>query len=418
MAARTREGGKARSLPPTSPLRARRITGESKRPRATSNALDGRYRIDTLLGVGGMGRVYRARQIGTDRDVALKIVRRDEAIPAGRARFRDEAAMLARLRHPNIVTLYDFIEADDDDGPMDYLAMELVEGPCLDELLRERGKLPWQEVASIAAQIASALDHAHGRGIVHRDLKPANIAIVEEHGNRADVRVLDFGVAKLVGPVSSKNRTKPGFVVGTPAYMAPEQERGVVSPALDVFALGVLAFEAVTGKLPRGKLDFGDVPVHPDFASLVERMLADTPEGRPTAARVADELELLVREPRAAVIVPRPKRRPLALALGAMALLVTGLASGGAIASVAAPACESPAAARAAHELEMGLSPNASPAVRMLEPGRSARAPVVRGRTPAAAAPAAGAATPSSAPRPAPSAPRANVFSTDGMRTP
>lgn len=219
---------------------------------APCGALEGRYRIDGLLGVGGMGRVYRARQLGTDRDVALKVVRRDEETGAGRARFRDEAAILARLCHPNIVTIFDFLEADDGDGPVDYLAMELVEGVSLDELLRERKCLPWPMVAAIAAQVASALDHAHSRGVVHRDLKPGNVAVVDPNDDTMRVCLLDFGVAKLVGHTRARNRTRPGLVVGTPAYMSPEQAAAYpdIDGRTDIYACSVVLYQCLTGIQP------------------------------------------------------------------------------------------------------------------------------------------------------------------------
>lgn len=333
-----------------------------------------------------MGRVYRARQLGPDRDVALKIVRRDDAVPTGRARFRDEAAILGRLRHPNIVTLYDFIEADDGDGAVDYLAMELVEGMCLDELLRERGRLPWQKACSIAAQIASALEHAHARGVVHRDLKPSNIAIVDEHRDDLVVRVLDFGVAKLMSPVDARNRTRPGFVVGTPAYMAPEQERGEVKPSIDVYALGVLAYEAVVGSVPTGgPVTFGDVELDPRFMGLVTRLLSPSADARPSAAEAAEAFASLVRGPAGA---PATKERRWTRGASGIAIVIAlcgGMLGGGAIVDATkAPGVEhggastiAQGAARQPRVAEPGLSP-ASPSIRSYEgPGGAARSATV-----------------------------------------
>jgi serine/threonine protein kinase len=378
-----------------------------------------------------MGRVYRARQLGPDRDVALKVVKRDDAVPTGRARFRDEASILARLRHPNIVTLYDFVEADDADGGVDYLAMELVEGVGLDELMRERGRLPWRQACSIAAQIASALDHAHGRGVVHRDLKPANIAILEESGDDVVVRVLDFGVAKLMGPVNARNRTRPGFVVGTPAYMAPEQERGEVKPSIDVYALGVLTYEAVVGKLPTGgPVTFGDVELDPEFMSLLTRLLEATAEARPSAAEAAQGFASLLRSPEA----ERSRRgrgwRRSASAIAVVAALFGGALGGGAIVDAtkaeasdrsgpSAATCSPGAVVRQPHVAEVGLSPAAPSPVRSSEGARAvSKAPAAKaGPSGSARGPAPSAHAPTNPPTKMP--PNVTVFSTDGPhRTP
>ena len=397
---------------------------------APCGALEGRYRIDGLLGVGGMGRVYRARQLGTDRDVALKVVRRDEETGAGRARFRDEAAILARLCHPNIVTIFDFLEADDGDGPVDYLAMELVEGVSLDELLRERKCLPWPMVAAIAAQVASALDHAHSRGVVHRDLKPGNVAVVDPNDDTMRVCLLDFGVAKLVGHTRARNRTRPGLVVGTPAYMSPEQERGEVTPAIDVFALGVLVYETVVGKRPSSgvPITFGDVDLDPAFAALLSRLLDPVAERRPTAGEAAEAFAAVARPAKK----PEPRVAPRTLALG----LVAGLAAlalsalgGSALASPAA--CPPATASRQPHVAEPGLSPSAPTPPRMSE-SRSSGARASSIGAGAGAVAGAGAAkvasspeTPAASAKASPSAvapahlpAHTTVFSTDGSRLP
>jgi len=407
------------------------------RPPAPCSALDGRYRIEGLVGVGGMGRVYRACQLGTDREVALKVVSRDEEIPAGRARFRDEAVILARLRHPNIVTLYDFLEADEGDGTVDYLAMELVEGVGLDELLRERKRLPWRMVSAIATQIASALDHAHGRGVVHRDLKPANIVVVDASEDNVRVCVLDFGVAKLVDASRVRNRTRPGLVVGTPAYMSPEQERGEVIPAIDVYALGVLVYETVVGQRPpsgeTGPITFGDAELDPAFASLLSRLLDPVADRRPTAFEAAEAFAALARP------AQQPAHTRVAtrtIALGAVASVVAlALSALGGSAVTATSSCP-PATAMGVREprvVEASLSPSAPTPLRTSE-GRgglaraaSTGAVAISGAAAvktASSSEAPAASAKASPPAVAPGYPSARtpvpttVFSTDGSRLP
>ena len=213
------------------------------------------YRILSELGEGGMGVVYRARDERLRRDVALKVIApgilADEAI---RARFQAEALALSQLNHPNVCTIYEIGEADG----RNFIAMEYVEGKLLSSLIAARA-LPVETVVLYAIQIADALAHAHERGIVHRDLKGANVMITPE--GRA--KVLDFGVAKWTARPEEETRTlaavtDSGRMVGTVAYMAPEVLRG--SPAdrrSDIWALGVLLYEMLTGHLPfRGQTQF------------------------------------------------------------------------------------------------------------------------------------------------------------------
>jgi serine/threonine protein kinase/Tol biopolymer transport system component len=214
----------------------------------------GSYTLTACIGAGGMGEVYRARDSKLGRDVAVKVLPPHfTSDPERRSRFAREARVLATLNHPNIATIHGL---EDSDG-MTALVLELVEGESLADRL-ERGPLPSSHAITIAAQIADALDAAHEKGIVHRDLKPANIVL---QGGAPDlgssdlrIKVLDFGVAKLVterfeGVATSVVNTREGQIVGTPAYMSPEQARGqAVDARTDVWAFGCVLYEMIVGR--------------------------------------------------------------------------------------------------------------------------------------------------------------------------
>src|SRR5579864_8019579 len=208
------------------------------------------YRIHTALGAGGMGEVYRATDTRLGRDVALKVLPSDVAHdPERLARFQREARAIAALNHPNVVTLYSVEEAEG----VHFLTMELIEGQPLDRLIAANG-LPIDKIMEIAGVLAEALAAAHEKGIVHRDLKPGNVMVTRE----GRVKVLDFGLAKDVGAESSDSatltsagRTQAGVVMGTPAYMSPEQVSGrTLDHRTDIFSLGVLLHEMATGRRP------------------------------------------------------------------------------------------------------------------------------------------------------------------------
>jgi serine/threonine protein kinase len=220
----------------------------------------GVYEISAQIGAGGMGEVYRAADSNLKRSVAIKVLPASVAGDADRlARFQREAEMLAALNHPNIAAIYGLEKTPD----FTALVMELVEGEDLSQRIA-RGALPLDEALPIAKQIADALDAAHEQGIIHRDLKPANIKV------RADgtVKVLDFGLAKAMDPAGassvnamhsptlSMHATMQGVILGTAAYMAPEQARGnpiEMDERTDVFGLGAMLYELVTNQLPYGK---------------------------------------------------------------------------------------------------------------------------------------------------------------------
>lgn len=201
----------------------------------------GRYVLFEPLGQGSAGAVFRARDTVLDRDIAVKLLHEvhgsDDEL---RERFFREARACARLRHPNIITLYDFGEI----GEQPYMVMELLRGRNLRALMRDSGcSLAVEEKLELMAQVCDALGHAHRAGIIHRDIKPSNIFV--EDSVRA--KVLDFGIARL----ASSNLTRPGCALGTPDYMAPEQILGRVCDARsDIFSTGILAFEFLAGFHP------------------------------------------------------------------------------------------------------------------------------------------------------------------------
>jgi serine/threonine protein kinase len=201
-----------------------------------------RYEILQTLGQGGMGVVYLARQKKLDRLVAIKAISPYLAQePEVRERFAAEASVLARLSHPNIVTLYDYIEEPD----ALYLVMEYVEGKPLSEILKA-GPLPLESIRKYFHQILDAFAYAHSKGIIHRDIKPSNIIITPE----GQVKILDFGVAKILS--SDHTQTRTGMRVGTLMYMSPEQVKGEknLDARSDIYSLGVVLFEMLTGKPP------------------------------------------------------------------------------------------------------------------------------------------------------------------------
>ena len=237
----------------------------------------GSHEITALLGKGGMGEVYRARDLKLKREVAIKILPGEFAQDTDRiSRFQREAEVLASLNHPNIAAIYDVADANQ----TRYLVLELVEGETLADRIA-RGPILVEEALDIARQICEALEAAHEKGIIHRDLKPANVKLTSEGG----VKVLDFGLAKAMsgtnaGPIALSNSptmlsgTMAGMIVGTAAYMSPEQARGrEADPRSDVFAFGCVLYEMLTGRQAFQGEDVSDVlasvmKLDPDFGSL------------------------------------------------------------------------------------------------------------------------------------------------------
>jgi serine/threonine protein kinase len=215
--------------------------------------LDGRYRLDSRLGAGGVGAVYRATQLNLGRSVAIKILL-EGLHPSFRARFEREARALAGLRHPNIVAVSDFgVEKSDVEGKEQqtpFIVMELIEGETLHYRLAQ-GPLPAEKVMIVARELLRALSFVHDQGLVHRDLKPGNVLIEKLPHDEERVRLLDFGLAKAMEQGTGENVTRAGDVLGTPAYMAPEQVGGdKVDVRTDLYAFGVMLFQMLTGHVP------------------------------------------------------------------------------------------------------------------------------------------------------------------------
>ncbi|MCB9729473.1 MAG: serine/threonine protein kinase [Deltaproteobacteria bacterium] len=257
-----------------------------------------RYRIDGVLGGGGMGTVYRATQLSVDRPVALKLLRPEIARDlSAAARFQREARVIAGLTHPNTIDLIDFGRLDDDRL---FLVMELVEGEPLTELIAREAPLPPARAAHMLRQILEPLAEAHAKGIVHRDLKPDNILVARVPGRRDFLKLLDFGIARVpeTGEPSPLALTGEGIAIGSPPYMSPEQAQGLpAGPPSDVYAVGLMAWELLAGARPfeaataRGWLlahisqqvpepSVGGAPLPEPYRSLLIRCLDKEPARR------------------------------------------------------------------------------------------------------------------------------------------
>lgn len=288
-----------------SPLQAdATIAGVAPVDPLVGHTLDGKYRLEERLGIGGMGTVYRARHLLIDRPVAVKVLnQRFVEDEAARTRFRREARAAGRLQHTNAVTVTDFGESAD--GYV-YLVMELLEGRTLRDVLAKEAPLDAARSVSLMMQISAAVAAAHEAGIIHRDLKPANIFIVQRADVPAVVKVLDFGIAKLAAEAFEEDDpltlTQVGAMIGTPRYMSPEQCDGAeLTPAADVYSLGVILYEMLTGtvpfsgstplsiamkhtaEIPRNPRDFVST-IPPALEQMVLHTLAKRPQDRPANA--------------------------------------------------------------------------------------------------------------------------------------
>jgi serine/threonine protein kinase len=304
----------------------------------TGLVLGGRYEVLRKLGEGGMASVYEGRRIGLRNRVAIKVLKPDLCEdPTNIKRFLREAKAASVIEHDNIVDIVDFGEVDV--LPV-YYVMEFLEGEDLKDVIKKLGPLPWEQFGPILLQICSALAAAHDAGIVHRDVKPANIYLVARHGEPPLVKVLDFGIAKVVdnGRGMTKGMTMTNGILGTVAYMAPEQARGEQLDArTDIYQLGVVMYQALTGTVPfSGRNPFvvlgqhvNDPPrppreIRPDIPQAVESIiltcLSKDPAERFQSMRALRNaaLGLVPRQPEHRDPLPPPSVAPVALGDGAM----------------------------------------------------------------------------------------------------
>ncbi|HET9621703.1 MAG TPA: serine/threonine-protein kinase [Kofleriaceae bacterium] len=279
--------------------------------------LDGRYLVESKIGEGGMGVVFRVRHTVIERPLAIKVLKRDAMRDAATIkRFVQEAKAASRIGHPNIVDVTDFGTTPDG---LTYSVMELVPGATLGAAIRLAAPFPAARAIRIAAQIARALGAAHAKGIVHRDLKPENVFLVDRDGRPDFVKIVDFGIAKVTPPsgqAAGPRLTRAGSVFGTPEYMAPEQAagRGDTDGRADIYALGVIFYEMICGQVPhRGDtmvrtlamqmLDAAEPPskrrpdlaIDPALEAVIMRALAKKREQRfATMAELLDALDALM----------------------------------------------------------------------------------------------------------------------------
>lgn len=366
----------------------------------SGRVVNSQFRLLRKLGRGGMGVVYLAEQIGMDRQVVVKVLHAE--LVAGSdtagARFQREAKAVARLNHPHIVQVHVFGQME---TGQPFLAMEYVEGQTLTDLMIGAGRLPEGRALRIVEQVCDALVEAHGAGLVHRDLKPDNIMLADRHGNRDYVKVLDFGLAKMVDTEERAGVTHDGAIFGTPRYMSPEQGRGEkVDARTDLYALGVVLYELLSGVHPfeaRSTLDilmkhasapvvlpsarFPDLTLQPRVEAILKTCLAKDPADRFQSAaelrRVAREaLRDLPDYARAAPtpagpVAHRAKARrwvPAAVLVGSFALtlgiiaLVSGPEDPSADAGATAAAPKDAGALTAPHAADAARAPGADAA--------------------------------------------------------
>jgi serine/threonine protein kinase len=268
--------------------------------------LEGKYRIESKIGAGGFGTVYRAFHLGLGQPVAVKLLNAglDHATEEDIARFRQEAASAFRLKHPNAVTVYDFGVTTDG---VAYLVMELLEGKALSHELYQTGAMTPQRAAEILIPVCSVLAEAHAEGVIHRDIKPDNIFL--NQGKRGEiVKVVDFGIAKLVDAAATSGRQSSTGLVGTPAYLSPERLQNLpYDGRADVYSVGIMFYQMLAGRVPFKTTDPGNVAalllmhvtnppppfselgidVPPNVEGIVRAALEKNPANRPTASQLA-----------------------------------------------------------------------------------------------------------------------------------
>ena len=296
---------------PGGPRGVRPMATRSESSLSRGVILDGRYELRELLGTGAHAHVWRAYHMKLDRDVAIKVLRTDafRDDPARlenlTRRFEREARLIAQLRDPHTITMYDYGIVD---GALPYMVVEYIRGVSLKEVIREGEPLAPERVAKILYQILRSLQEAHALGMLHRDIKPDNVMLASHLGGGDQVKLLDFGIAKLTD-TEQADLTAEGSIVGTPRYIAPERIRGeVLSPASDLYAVGLLAWEMLTGSRvlegirgvrvlqehlvgPSIRLP-ADAPIPASLRQLVDKMTEKSIDARYALAReVIEDIE-------------------------------------------------------------------------------------------------------------------------------
>jgi serine/threonine-protein kinase len=285
--------------------------------------IGGRFRVEELIGHGGMGKVYRARHLALERSVVLKMLRAqlvDDATLVGR--FEREAKAASRLNHPNVIQVLDYGRAED--GTL-YIVMEHVPGRDLRVILRDEWPLGEERLCNIMAQVCAALSEAHANNVIHRDLKPENIMVEPRRDTYEHVKVLDFGIAKILDS-DMPGLTRHDVVCGTPQYMAPEQATGsALDQRCDIYAVGVILYQMATGHLPfdgNNSMEVlnrhvheaplpprkrqPDAPISEEMERLILRSLSKDAAGRPqTAELFREELLAVPGKVRARITAPR-----------------------------------------------------------------------------------------------------------------
>ncbi|WP_437274666.1 serine/threonine-protein kinase [Sorangium sp. So ce375] len=285
-------------------------------PELAPGTLVGEYRVEAKIGAGGFGTVYRAMHPVIGKAAAIKVLSRQcSANPELVSRFVAEARAVNQIRHRNIIDIFSFGALEDG---RHYYVMELLEGMTLDAYRRKRGRLPPAEALPILVKIARALDAAHAAGIAHRDLKPENVFLVFDEDGAIFPKLLDFGIAKLLGESSTAaHKTRTGHLIGTPLYMSPEQCRGKnVDHRTDVYSFGILAHELLAGAPPF------------DGESAFDLLIKHTSEAAPPVSSVATHLSPALDAPLLRMLEKEPTSRPASLLEGTAALVEAARGAG------------------------------------------------------------------------------------------